>query len=188
MSRGLLSLVAQSVQDPRAGLRAILDLEPDAGERGAFVGVAAILPTLLIFLTLGLAGQAPAILPVSPLALLLVQGGALLFMSALAFGVGRWRGGRGSFADCVLMLSWLQIVMVAVQAGLLVVEIALPPLGPVIGILAMVLMLWLLTNFLMEVHGFTHRGLVLVSIIGTTLGASIVLGIITSLFMGPTNV
>lgn len=180
MGGHLLSLVLLSVRDPKTGLRAVLDAPLGAGGRQTLFALAAILPTLLIFGVLSVAGAGQEF-PLGPLILLVLQAGALLLMSFLAFAVGRWRGGIGSFSDCVVALSWLQITMVVAQVACLVVELALPFMGAIIGILALALMMWLATSFLAEVHGFRNTAMVFLSIILTLFLTSFVLALLTSL-------
>lgn len=180
MGGHLLPLVLLSVREPRAGLRTVLDAPLGAGGRQTLFALAAILPTLLIFGVLSVAGAGQEF-PLGPAILLVLQAAALLLMSGLAFVVGRWRGGLGSFSDCLLALSWLQITMVVAQVACVVVELALPFMGAIIGILALALMMWLAINFLAEVHGFKNTALVFLSIIFTVFLTSFALALLTSL-------
>lgn len=178
--RNILSLVLLSVREPRAGLREVLDAPLGNGGRQSLFALAAILPTLLIFGVLSTA-DAWQDFAIGPMTLLGLQALALTLMAGLAFAVGRWRGGKGSFSDCVLALSWLQITMVVAQVACVVVELALPFLGAIIGIAALALMMWLATNFIAEVHGFSNVAMVFLSIILTLFLTSFVLAFVTSL-------
>ncbi|WP_164876055.1 Yip1 family protein [Falsirhodobacter deserti] len=167
-------------------MRTVLDLSLQRGERISLFLLAAILPTLLIFVAFSLspASEEVAGFPISPMPLLVAQAGALLMMSAVTFWIGRWRGGTGSFANSIITLSWLQIVMVAAQVAFLVLELALPFVAAIVGILALMLMLWLVVNFVAELHGFQSLGLVFVGVIGTLFVLSFVLAFLSSILLG----
>lgn len=185
-----LTLVRLSLRDPRQGLRAVLDLPLSAAERWMVAGLSMILPTLMIFISLSLAPMPDGspMFPLSPFALLGVQGSAILMMSSMTYAVGRWRGGRGSFSDALLTIGWLQLVMVAVQVALLLLELAFPPVAAVLGVVATVLMFWLLTNFVAEVHGFTSLPLTFLGIVATMTLAALVLALLMGPFLGASNV
>jgi hypothetical protein len=64
------------------------------------------------------------------------------------------RGGRGSFADTLIVMVWLQTIMLAVQLAQLVVQILLPPASGLVSLAGLGVFLWLLTNFVAELHRF----------------------------------
>jgi hypothetical protein len=79
----------------------------------------------------------------------------MLFVSVhLLFRLGRFRNGRGSFADSLTVLIWFQIIMLAVQAVQLALQVLLPPFALAAYFAGLVLFFWLLTNFVAELHGF----------------------------------
>lgn len=186
MIGNLLSLVVLSLREPRSGLRAVLSLPLDNGGRMALFLLAAILSTLLGFLLISVTPMPPEMeaFPIGPLPLLLLQGGVLLMMSAAAYHVGRWRGGRGSFSDSIVTLSWLQIVMIAAQLAFVLLELALPFLGAILGILTLALMMWIITQFVAELHGFTSTPMVFLGVIATLLAMSLLFGAVSSFLLG----
>ncbi|WP_435168238.1 Yip1 family protein [Falsirhodobacter sp. 1013] len=183
MAGPLRSILALSIRDPRAGVRAVLSALPERGARQELFLLAAILPTLLIFLVLGLSGDM-TLAPAGPLILLLMQVAGLLIVTGLGYVLCRWRGGVGSFSDCLAALAWLQVIMAAVQAALLVVELALPFMGVFAGIATIGLALWLAAHFLAEVHQFKNARVVGFGILGFIFAMFIILGWLTSLAGG----
>lgn len=185
----LLSLVAATLRDPRAALRVVLAQPLTLRDRWLVFGLSVILPTLMIALGMMLMPiQGAPAFPFSPVTLAILQGTAMGVMVLLTFVVGRWRGGKGSFADCLLTVSWLQIVMVAMQAALLLVELALPQVAALLGIVATVVMFWLLTNFVVELHGFNSLPVTFLGIIATLVLAAFLFALILAPFLGAPNV
>ena len=85
----------------------------------------------------------------------------------LAFVVGRWRGGRGELADSVILVAWLQFIQLLIVVVQLVVLVALPVLAPIVEVGAVLIFLWLLVNFVAEMHGFRSLGMVFLGIVLT---------------------
>lgn len=176
----LRSLAALSLREPRTAMRVLLDAPLERGGRVAMLALASILTTLMFFgLLVAIGGMEVGI--VGPLELLFAQAFGILLMSGLAFLLGRWAGGHGRFLDCILALSWLQILMSALQVAGFVVELALPFLGTLVGLVAMAAMMWLAANFIAEVHGFAQAGRVLMAIVGTVIALMAVLLALTNL-------
>lgn len=100
----------------------------------------------------------------------------------LAYGVGRWCGGRGNLSDAVLIVVWLQLVLVATQ---MLFFVAIPPLAAMLKISLVatflwlltnvMIFLWLLTNFLAELHGFRSTARVLGGVLLTFVAMMLVM-------------
>lgn len=185
----ILSLIWATLRDPRGGLRFVLNQPLSMNDRWLVFGLAVILPTILIALVLMVVPVPEGMmLSLSPISLAVSQGFGMALMVLLAHFVGRMRGGRGTFAETLLTVAWLQIIMVIIQGTLLLLELALPMVASLIGLLATVLIFWLLTNFIVELHGFTSLPLTFLGIIGTLVVAVFLLALILAPFMGVPNV
>lgn len=185
----LLSLIWTTVRDPRGGLRFVLNQPLSMNDRWLVFGLAVILPTILIALILMVMPVPEGMmLSLSPMALAGSQAIGMALMVFLAHTVGRLRGGRGTFADALLTVAWLQIIMVIIQGALLLLELALPMVATLVGLLATVLIFWLLTNFIAELHGFNSLPLTFLGIIGTLVVAVFLFALILAPFMGVSNV
>ena len=111
----------------------------------------------------------------------------LLLMLALAlYWMGRFRGGRGSFADSLSVLVWFQIIMLFVQIAQILVLIVLPPLADVALLAGMVLFFWLLTNFIAELHGFSSLWLTFAGLLAGLAALFVALAIILVLIIALT--
>ena len=103
----------------------------------------------------------------------------------IAHRIGRAFGGVGSLADAFLVVIWLQLIMLFVQLAQLLALILAPPLAGLLGLAGFVLFLWLLVNFIAELHGFRSLGAILAAVVVTFFLAAFVVAILLGLFLGP---
>ncbi len=156
---GLLSALRYTLQSPRDAIRRLIDSDPPMQARWIALLLVAIASTFLMLLSLALVPMdevPPALLWAlgAPLGLAAIHAAMLLVSVQLLYRLGRFRNGRGSFADSLTVLVWFQIIMLAVQAAQLALQVALPLLAFPAYLAGMVLFFWLLTNFVAELHGF----------------------------------
>lgn len=119
----------------------------------------------------------------------MLQSTLLLGMVVAVQGVGRAMGGKGSFPDTLLLIAWLQFVMLVFQVIQTLSIVLAPPLFSLIAIASVVVFMWLLTRFIMVLHGFQSAPKVFVSIILTVFGLSMLFAIIIGLFgFGPGDI
>lgn len=189
LSDRLIQLARLTLEDPRAATRALLAEGVPMPARTAGLLLVAVVSALLASLQLGLNPQpmdpVSAFMLASPFRAAVVQWIFLALSVLLIHRVGRAFGGRGSFADSLLVVVWLQVLMLVVQALQLVTGILLPPLGGLIGLASFVLFLWLMTCFVAELHGFASRGKVFLGMVVTAFAAGMVLGLAVMLLVGP---
>lgn len=189
LSDRLIQLARLTLEDPRAATRALLAEGVPMPARTAGLLLVAVVSALLASLQLGLNPQpmdpVSAFMLASPFRAAVVQWAFLALSVLLIHRVGRAFGGRGSFADSLLVVVWLQVLMLVVQALQLVTGILIPPLGGLIGLAGLVLFLWLMTCFIAELHGFASRGKVFLGMVVTAFAAGMVLGLAAMLIIGP---
>jgi len=185
---GLVRAMIYSVQNPRPAARAMLGLHLPVAARWLGLALAAAGSTLLTVLAVRLspAGDDLAVQQIlaNPLFLAAVQVGVLLVVTWLMAQVGRLAGGQGGFADAMVLMVWLQVILMAVQIVQLAVQLVSPMAGEVLGLLALGLLFWLLTNFVAELHGFTALGAVFAGIIGTALVLSFAVAVLLVSLVG----
>lgn len=97
----------------------------------------------------------------------------LLLVVVCVHRLGRWQGGKGTFADALLLTGWLQFVLVGLQIAQIVALLILPPFAEVLGLAGLVLSFWLLSHFVAELHGFKSAGVVFFAIVGVIVGVAI---------------
>ena len=78
----------------------------------------------------------------------------------------------------MILIAWLQFIQLLVVAAQILLMIVLPAVAPVLEIAGVILFLWLLVNFVAEMHGFRSLGLVFLGVIITFVGAVFVLSLL----------
>jgi hypothetical protein len=179
MDLSLAALAAEArltLQDPRAGLRRILTMNPPMPARWmAFLlmAIGSAITTHLSFALVPVEDQ-DAVIGVmqSPLRTAAMQGVLLLAIVQMVHWLGRMRGGTGSFPDTLLAMVWLQFLMLGLQVIQLVLMVLLPPLAALVNLAGFAIFLWLLTNFIAELHSFRS----LLAVFGGIIFGMILLG------------
>jgi hypothetical protein len=189
MTPSLVDLMKLTLQDPRRGVRAVLNLGVPLPARTAallLMAVGSAVLTHIGFLLLPPASDpVMAFITGSPLRTAIVQWVILACTVVLIDRVGRARGGTGNLADALLIVVWVQVIMLALQMVQLVALVIAPPLAVIINLGGLVLFFWLLTNFVAELHGFASRQAVFVGIAVTGFAVAFVLVFILVLILGP---
>lgn len=176
----LTELLRQSLRDPRAAARRIMAIDMPSSVRWEALALVVILSALVRQISiLMMTGEltAPGLLG-TPLQSVAIQGAVLLVMVQAIYHVGRALGGTGGFGQTLTLVSWLQCVMIGVQVAQVVALTIIPPLAGLIGIAGMVLFLWLLTNFIAELHGFPSLGRVFAMILATAFALAFVVALV----------
>jgi hypothetical protein len=189
LSDRMLSLARLSLQKPRQAARALMAEDVPIRARTAGLLLVAVVTAVLASLQVGLHPQTldpvSAAMLASPFRAAVVQWGFLALSVVLIYRVGRAFGGTGSFPDALLIVVWLQLLTLVLQVLQLLATVIAPPLAGIIGIGGFVLFLWLMTNFIAELHGFRSLGLVFAGMAGTAIATGLLLGIALILFVGP---
>ncbi|WP_172331258.1 Yip1 family protein [Mangrovicoccus sp. HB161399] len=191
---GIIALVLATLRDPRGTARQILAMQLPQNVLWLILFTVAIVSALigqaagLLFLPSPGAGGDAVVL--GPLFMAGLQLGGLVLTVFAVHHIGRIMGGQGTLERSLLLLSWLEIVMVAVQLAQLVLLFLLSFTGSSLpGLLVMAasfaLVAWVFTAFVAEIHGFSNLWLVFLMIIASVLAISFALSLILS-FMGLT--
>jgi hypothetical protein len=185
----ILGLARLSVEDPRAGARALLGLGVPLPARTAGLLLMAVASALLMHLGFLLlpATDDPVsqFMMQSPLRTAVIQWLILVASVFLIDRIGRAWGGRGSLPDALLVVVWLQVIMLGVQVIQLLALVVVPPLAGLVNIAGLVLFFWLISGFIAELHGFQSRAKVLAGIFVTTFAVALILMMILSMIYGP---
>ncbi len=188
----LLAAARDTVQQPRAGARAVLNLGLTLGAAWtalALMAVASSGLSALTFLMSDMGGEpqldgAMVALFSSPLQLAVLQGVVLAFGAWLIHTVGRMFSGKGQFRDALILVAWLEFILLLVQIVQTVLLLVSPQLVAMLGIFGLVLFLWLLTNFIAELHGYSSIMAVFFAIVGTVLLISFAAAVLIVIFVG----
>jgi hypothetical protein len=182
----LLQLVLLSVRSPREGARTVIGLDLPRTIRWQalllFVVIGAMLAIAITYLITGNAVLYIGLAPVQPLAAaIMTASGAVMTVFAI-FWIGRAMGGSGRFADTISVVAWMQAIVICLQIAQLAVFLLIPPLSVLADITATMISVWILTNFIAELHGFKSLakvlGMIVVSLFAIAFGLSMILAMI----------
>jgi hypothetical protein len=146
----LLTLIRQTLSNPRGVAAAILDLRLDRP---------VLWPALALVVTLGvlLGALAPpgAALPFGPFVTWLMTGAAVVTLVFALFYTGQALGGRGTFPGTLALVVWLELVELAIRAVLIaLLWLTGPAMEPALTFLFGAVMVVLLIHFTDVLHGF----------------------------------
>ena len=164
----LLAMVGRSITNPREGAEEVLALGVPKEALWLILAIVVVLSIVIAQVTTLIAPPASDLMSnflQNPLVTGFVQMGLLIVMIFAVHWIGRALGGSGSFEESILLMSWLQFIMVCIQAIQTLALVIMPPLAGLIGIAALVLFFWLLTNFVAVLHGFGSLAQVFVMIL-----------------------
>ncbi len=184
----ILQLMRFTVQDPRAAARQLMAQRvPDVARWllfGLVVSASAVLTHLSFDLLPPVDTQFMASAMTSPMRTAFMQAGFLLLTVAGVYRIGRARGGIGSFSDALLLISWLQFILLCLQAVQIVALLILPPVAEILGIVGLVLSVWLLTQFTAALHGFQSGWRVFIGILAVVFSAAILISFLVVAIYG----
>jgi hypothetical protein len=195
----IADLIRQTFADPRGAAQRIIGMDLPIGvlwQALALVIVLSVIAAQVTTMLLAPSGLAPdlgaeAVGPgfgISPMTLGLLQGAILILMVFCVHWIGRAVGGTGRLEDAVAMVAWLQFLLVCLQVVQAIAGLAVPGLSALIGLAGLVVFFWLLTQFVMVLHGFGSAGMVFVmiviSLLAVTFALSVLLSILGIAFLG----
>jgi hypothetical protein len=185
----MVALARQTLDDPRAGVRALLALGVPLPARTVGLLLVSVLSALLVhlgFLILPATDDPIAqFMSQSPFRSAVIQWVILAATVLAIYRIGRAFGGRGTLADSLLVVVWLQVIMLGVQVIQLLVLIVFAPLAGLVNLAGLVLFFWLFTSFIAEIHGFASRWAVLAGVIGAGFAVAFALVVVISMLFGP---
>lgn len=185
----LAGLMRLTLRSPRRGAAAVLAMKLPTPARWVAFWLMVVGSALGVHLSFVLQPaelqEVVSHLMSSPFRTALMQGVVMLVSVIAMAQVGRWFGGRGRFDDALILAAWLQAILLALQVVQLVALLILPPLADLLGLVALFLMFWLLTEFVAELHGFRSAVLVFIGILVTAVVLLFGVAFVLALTMGP---
>jgi hypothetical protein len=184
----LLELARYTVQNPREGARMVLRADVPMVARWVAFALMAVISAILAHLSFALmppdVQSAMDGAVASPVTTAIMQAGLMLVAVFLIHHVGRWRGGVGSFEDALLLMIWLQFILLILQVVQLAAQVVLPPVSVLVGYMSVGIFLWLLSNFVAELHGFSSVWMTFGGVIVTLIGVGFLLALMLLPFIG----
>lgn len=184
----LLRMVRETIVAPRAGAAAVLNMGFSPAVGWLALMLMAVGSTLLTHISFAMMPQEAqdfwGVAMSSPMRTAMLQWVVLLISVHAIHKIGRWRGGVGGLNGAVMLVAWLQFILLCLQVVQLAVEILMPAAAAMLGVFGLVLFLWLLTNFIAELHQFRSLGMVFFGIILTLFALSFVLAFVFGMLIG----
>lgn len=162
------SLLLRTLRDPQEAARRLLALDIPGEARWIAVLLVAVLAVISLDLALWMVPEAePSIfsLLANPWLGLPLQVISILILAVVMAGAGRPLGGKGTYADALTLVTWIEFVMVVAQAVQIAAMLVLPPLSLLVSITSLVLFVWLMVHFTAALHGLTNLGQVVLALI-----------------------
>lgn len=183
-----LKAARYTVREPRAAARWVLQLGLPVPARWTALALMAVLSTLLVMLDLQIIGapgdpMLQAALA-NPMPLAAVQMLILALSAWLMARIGQIFGGTGQFSDAVMLVVWMQAVLLVLQVAQILAALVSLPLSEVVAFAGFAISMWLMTNFVAELHGFTSLTRVFLGILGSGLALVVALAMLLTVVMG----
>lgn len=181
----LRDLLAETLRRPRDAARRLIGSGLAGSVAWTGYGIVVTASAVLAWLSMSATPVAtggvldgPAMTPIGVAA---VQAVSILLLAGVATLFGRAAGGTGRFPEALLLAVWLEFILILLQVVQLVVMIVFPFFSVLISMGGMVLFLWLLTNFVAELHGFSSLPKVFFGIVASFL----LVGFLALIVVGP---
>ncbi|MBV1896507.1 MAG: YIP1 family protein [Rhodobacteraceae bacterium] len=176
-----LDLAVLSIKDPAAAARQLLDLQIPRNTLWMLLLLVTVCNTILFTIS-DLMAPVPgplADLIGTPFMMLgIVAGGLILTILSIRI-CGRLVGGTGTFDKVMVLIVWLQVLRLIVQAAVLFLMMTIPYLSALLVIVAAFVWLYLLVHFVNEAHQFGSLGrsavVLIVSLVIPAVGIAVFL-------------
>ncbi|MBD3679330.1 MAG: hypothetical protein HUJ27_13160 [Rhodobacteraceae bacterium] len=152
----ILALIAQAPVAPRATAQAVLDMGvPRQALWPMFilVMIASVLLSAVSQVLTPLPAE-QAVVWLSPFSMAMIVTGATIAYIAGIWLIGVQFGGNGSFADSLLLMTFLQAVLLAADVVKIVATVISPALGGAVFFVVALMAFWLNINFVDVLHRF----------------------------------
>lgn len=178
----VLSLARLTLTSPRAAARALLNSSfPRELHWTLFLIVMCLGGA--VFAAAGLVAPHEDRPAISGLTAAALVGASVLFSVTVMLLGGRLFGSRAEPADAMLLVLWLELLFVGVQAVLVLVELVLPGIRTAAGLIYLVLTLWLASAFTAELHGLDGILQGLFATIAATLAILFLLALVRAILI-----
>lgn len=149
------------------------------------LALVAVINTFLVYFVVGTSASAAIPIPTyfnSPLTLFVLIGGLTVVYIYAVYWAGHAIGGEGDFADILAVIVWFQVLRAIAQVAVIVLSLAIPPVGALLSLAVAVWGFWIFLNFLaaaLNLNSPWHSLAVLVvAFVGLVLGVGLLTGLV----------
>jgi len=179
-------LMVLTLRDPEAAVRALRGLDLPMAVRWMVLLLAVALSTLLAALSLLLfpveIDNSLSRMLSEPMTLAGIQLAAMTLSAVFVARIGRLFGGQGTFADALLIVGWVELMLAGLQAVQVVMMALFPATATLLSMLAFGLFLYLAVTMTKALHGFSSTAKVVLGLIGSIFVLGFVLSLIAAAF------
>ena len=111
----------------------------------------------------------------------LVMACVLVILTFALYLTGQSLGGKATFPHSFAIIIWLEAVALVIRAAQAIVYLVSPAMASYVSIFGMVALLWILVNFVKEVHQFETFGRAVLTIVVAIGGIGLGFGLFMSL-------
>ena len=124
----------------------------------------------------------------SPVLLTLFLFAALGLTVVMLHKLGRAMNGAASLYDILILITWLQVLRLALQLVMLVLSLFIPAFGALLGLVATVWGVYILAAFVNVAHRYDNTmksaGVMVLSFLAIAVGMSVLMGLLGGFNMG----
>lgn len=186
VTENLKDLAIETIRSPRGAARRVLDLPLTPTQVWSAFAATILLSVVLTGLGQILfplpPGDVFAMFQLSPFGAAALLGVITLALTTAVVAIGRIFGGVGSLDGGLRLIAWMQAILIGLQAMQLVFLAILPTVAALLGMASVLLFIWLLLNFVAELHRFNGIGQAVVVVLLAFALASFVLLSLVSTF------
>lgn len=190
----ILSLLKLTLNSPREGARAVIDMKLPLSTRWGALLLTIILAVVSGYMAVLIVPPPPpldenmkfleSMMNPSPIGLVVTQAFIVTAVIAAVYYIGRLFKGSGSFEDTLIVIAWRDFIVLFLQLPYLAALLIAPPLANFVLAGMLALATWLLTYFIAELHGFKSAFKTFLGIVLTALSFSFVLaGILVAIIL-----
>ena len=124
----------------------------------------------------------------SPVLFTIFLFGVLVISTFVMQWIGQAMGGKGSLTDILLVVTWLQVVRLILQAAVLVLSLVSPFLGGLLALIGSIWGIFILASFLDVAHRFDNIakavGVMVLALLAMLIGLSVIITVIGGVIVG----
>lgn len=185
----VLRLMMMTLRDPSRAVSILRGLNLPMQARWMLLALVVVLDMLFALLMVLLLPAPPGAdetaalgaLLGQPILIAVLQAASLLMIAGVMAKVGQMFGGRGNFADALLLVAWIAAIMLAMQIVLLLMAMIVPALSGYVTLGFIAILIWLMATMARELHGFSSLAMVIFGTIGTILVVSLILSVLLAM-------
>ena len=184
MQDALIPMIQTSLRNPRGVARLIMSMGLGRDVLWTALALVAVINTFLILL---IVATSSATMPLpgyfdKPLTLFVLIAGLMVVYIHAMYWAGLAVGGKGALMDVLAVVVWFQVLRAIAQAAVVLLSLAIPPLGAILSLVVAGWGIWIFLSFLAEAlnlrslwHGVA---VVCVAFIGIVMGMAVLIAMI----------